>query len=48
MSALPPEAEMLIAGINVCKVPLTDVNDRVGTVHIYGYLDHRTVVTWRA
>ena len=25
MSALPPEADMLIVGINVCYVPLTDI-----------------------
>ena len=25
MSALPPEADMLIVGINVCYVPLADI-----------------------
>jgi hypothetical protein len=25
MSALPPEADMLIVGINVCFVPIADV-----------------------
>ena len=25
MSALPPEADMLIVGINVCYVPVTDI-----------------------
>jgi len=25
MSALPPEADMLIVGINVCKVPQADI-----------------------
>ena len=27
MSALPPEADMLIVGINVCYVPRTDFSD---------------------
>ena len=26
MSALPPEADILIAGINVCYVPEADIN----------------------
>ena len=30
MSALPPEADMLIVGINVCYVPLTDIGVRTG------------------
>ena len=25
MSALPPEADMLIVGINVCYVPIADI-----------------------
>jgi hypothetical protein len=25
MSALPPEADMLIVGINVCYVPMVDI-----------------------
>ena len=28
MSALPPEADMLIIGINVCYVPLADITAR--------------------
>jgi hypothetical protein len=36
MSALPPEADMLIVGINVCYVPLADIGsagiDRVSRV----------------
>jgi hypothetical protein len=27
MSALPPEADMLIVGINVCYVPIADLYD---------------------
>ena len=27
MSALPPEADMLIVGINVCYVPITEIPD---------------------
>jgi len=27
MSALPPEADMLIVGINVCYVPLADIGE---------------------
>ena len=27
MSALPPEADMLIVGINVCYVPEADIDD---------------------
>ena len=30
MSALPPEADMLIVGINVCYVPIADISS--GTV----------------
>ena len=26
MSALPPEADMLIVGINVCYVPIADIS----------------------
>ena len=26
MSALPPEADMLIVGIDVCYVPIVDIN----------------------
>ena len=28
MSALPPEADMLIVGINVCYVPISDMAQR--------------------
>ena len=30
MSALPPEADMLIVGINVCYVPIADIRIRRG------------------
>jgi hypothetical protein len=30
MSALPPEADMLIVGINVCYVPFADMARRQG------------------
>jgi hypothetical protein len=30
MSALPPEADMLIVGINVCYVPQADTRNRPG------------------
>jgi hypothetical protein len=29
MSALPSEADMLIIGVNVCNVPLTDIGSAV-------------------
>jgi hypothetical protein len=29
MSALPPEADMLIVGINVCFVPLADISQNL-------------------
>ena len=28
MSALPPEADMLSVGINVCYVPIADISDK--------------------
>ena len=32
MSALPPEADMLIVGINVCYVPIADIAQQAASV----------------
>jgi hypothetical protein len=48
MSALPPEADMLIVGINVCYVPLADMgfgNKRWNTIIRLAYWRVRALLT---
>ena len=53
MSALPPKADMLIVGIDVCYVPIADINhhlfsaDVIASIRLVGApVEIRPSTTW--